>query len=415
MNKNPNNIKDDELLLFTKLFSEFDKTSLNLRKQYNALQQKVEDLLEELEEKNNYLDKVYQKQQQTNDLLYTILANLSSGVVVFNRKQQVIVFNKKAAAITKIDPDEALGLNYNDIFEFKDDDANLLLQQSGGEYNLEVEKEIIDKSGDTIPIYVKTSVVFDQNDEIDGYVHLFDDLTKIKDMEEDVRKNRSLSEIGQMASGIAHEIRNPLGGISGFATMLARDLKDEPEKLEIVKKIQQGVKSLNQITSDVLAFNRPVKVRLMQLPIREIINNTVELIEAELLNNENEKEFEIIKNYPASSLKVDIDMQLIQVVLLNLLRNAAQAVKDGKIEIKIKLRFNLFKNYYTINIKDNGCGISEEAKIKLFTPFFTTKAEGTGLGLAMVKKIVEAMKGKIELKSGTQGTNFEIILPIKNF
>jgi len=415
-NLNNPQLRDDELLMFSKLFEEFDKTSLGLKKQYSALQEKMDELLLELEQKNGYLDKVYKEQQDTNNLLYSILANLSSGVAVFNRQGRIIIFNRKAKEITGYSSEEASGLQYEDIFRFvnfEEDELSLLNRQMNGEYEIEVEVQLFNRNDEKVPVFIKTSPLFDENEEILGYIQLFDDLTKLKLMEEDVRKNRSLSEIGQMAAGIAHEIRNPLGGISGFATMLARDLKDDPDKLELVSRIQDGVKSLNKITTDVLTFNKAVTVRLTKISIKDVIVSTLELIRADL--GQSGRAYQIHEDYPGSSLAVDVDIQLMQRVLINLFRNALQAVPlDKTAELSVRLRFNLLENRYTIEIKDNGCGISEEQQSKLFTPFFTTKAEGTGLGLAMVKRMIEAHKGRIELSSAEgEGALFRLILPIR--
>lgn len=415
-NLNNPQLRDDELLMFSKLFEEFDKTSLGLKKQYSALQEKMDELLLELEQKNGYLDKVYKEQQDTNNLLYSILANLSSGVAVFNRQGRIIIFNRKAKEITGYNSEEASGLQYEDVFRFvnfEEDELSLLNRQMNGEYEIEVEVQLFNRNEEKVPVFIKTSPLFDENEEILGYIQLFDDLTKLKLMEEDVRKNRSLSEIGQMAAGIAHEIRNPLGGISGFATMLARDLKDDPDKLELVSRIQDGVKSLNKITTDVLTFNKAVTVRLTKISIKDVIVSTLELIRADL--GQSGRPYQIHEDYPGSSLAVDVDIQLMQRVLINLFRNALQAVPlDKTAELAVRLRFNLLENRYTIEIKDNGCGISEEQQSKLFTPFFTTKAEGTGLGLAMVKRMIEAHKGRIELSSAEgEGALFRLILPIR--
>lgn len=409
-------LHDEELVMFSKLFEEFDKTSLGLKKEYTALQEKMNELLLELEDKNTYLDKIYKEQQDTNNLLYSILANLSSGVAVFNRQGKIIIFNRKAKEITGYSADEVSELAYEDIFCFtnlEDDEISLLSRQMNGEFEIEIEKTVVSRNGGTVPIFIKTSVLTDENDDILGYIQLFDDLTRLKLMEEDVRKNRSLSEVGQMAAGIAHEIRNPLGGIAGFATMLARDLKDDPDKLELVSKIQDGVKSLNKITSDVLSFHKSLTVRLTKISIKDVIVSTLELIRSEL--NYAGRKYEIKEDYPQSSLAVELDIQLIQRVLINLFRNAFQAVSPDKVaELSVRLRYNLLENRYQVEIKDNGCGIPDTVISKLFTPFFTTKAEGTGLGLAMVKKMVEAHKGRIEVSSiAEQGALFRLLLPIR--
>lgn len=411
-----NAAKDEELFLFTKLFQEFDKTSLNLKKQYGDLQSKVENLLLELDQKNAYLNEVFKKQEETNNLLYTILSNLSGGVIVYDINFNVIIINKKASQIAGVRKEDVEGESYLSIFCDKQNISyieNVFEKQKNGDYFLEEEFIVKNKLGEAVPVFIRTSTLMDQDDEITGYIHVFDDLTKMKSMEEDARKNKNLMELGQMAAGIAHEIRNPLGGISGFTTMLSRDLADDEEKLELVEKIQSGIKTLNKITTAVLSFHRPVSLNIMSFQIQKIIDSVLDLLESDLVNNN--IDYEIKRDYTKTSIDVSIDVELLKQSLLNILKNSVQAVESGKrVEIIVKFRLNILKNNYFIQIIDNGVGISDEEQKKLFTPFHTTKAEGTGLGLVMVKKIIESLKGKIELKSKPgKGTSLKLTLPIK--
>ncbi len=426
-----NNLSDEDLLLFTKLFSEFDRASLSLKSQYEDLQEKVSELISELEEKNVYLDEVYKKQQNTNKLLLEILSQLSSGVVVYNEKLKIVIFNNKAKEITKFsdenEEDDGINkistdinnLSFNDIFKVENgQELNILQRQQNGEYIIEEEFEFLNFQGNLIPIIIKTSVLYDDKGEVEGFVHVFDDLTKIKKLEEETRKNKNLTELGILTAGIAHEIRNPLGGISGYATMLARDLKDDKDKLFLVENIQSGVKALNRITTEVLQFNKKIELRILSLSITDIIKSSVNLIKAELsVRNESDRtKIEIIEDYASTDISVDIDMQIIHRVLINLLRNAVQAIgkEQENLSVTAKLRFDIMNNSYTIEINDNGCGISSENLTKLFTPFHTTKASGTGLGLALVKRMIEALNGEISVKSElNKGTSFILKLPIK--
>ena len=417
-----NNLSDEDLLLFTKLFSEFDRASLSLKNQYEELQDKVADLFSELEEKNIYLDEVYKKQQKTNKLLLEILSQLSSGVIVYNEKLEIVIFNDKAKEITKFNNTDLNGFSFDNIFN--SDGANIglniLERQQKGEFIIEQKFEFLNFDKIIVPIIIKTSVLYDDKGEVEGFVHVFDDLTKIKKMEEETRKNKSLSELGVLTAGIAHEIRNPLGGISGYATMLARDLKNDPDKLELVKNIQSGVKSLNKITTEVLQFNKKVELRILNLSITDILKSSVNLVNAELSVKKDHdgdiRNYKIIEDYASTDISVEIDMQIVQGVLINLLRNAIQAIKKDQTELEIfvKLRFDLLNNSYKIEIKDNGCGIDKANLSKMFTPFHTTKASGTGLGLALVKRTIEALKGEILVDSELNiGTTFTIKLPIK--
>ncbi|PID31063.1 MAG: hypothetical protein CR982_00410 [Candidatus Cloacimonadota bacterium] len=413
-NQKKTNIADEDLLLFTKLFSEFDKTSLGLRQEYTALTEKVDNLLLELDEKNQFLEKIFLEQKETNNLLYSILESMVTGVIVFNLSKEIIIINKRATEILQIPRSEAIGLPYKEIINISSENTiSIIERQIVGEDNIESECELEVGKSEKIPVLYKASTMFDEDGNPRAYIHMFDDLTGVKDMEENIRKNRNLSEIGRMAAGIAHEIRNPLGGISGYATMLARDLKDNPDQMELVDQIKKGVKSLNDITSEILAYTRPMKITLLSLPIIDILAEVKKLVSSEMDQLGLTYKFHFEK--PDFELEVDTDYQIIQRVLINLFRNGFQSVPyDRDPELGLKLSFNLFNNYYEILISDNGSGIEETNLVKLFTPFFTTKAEGTGLGLALVKKMIESLNGKISVESKVdKGTIFKLKFPIK--
>ncbi|MBN1967923.1 MAG: PAS domain S-box protein [Candidatus Delongbacteria bacterium] len=413
MSDNNKNITDEDLVLFTKLFAEFDKTSLGLKQQYQELSERVEVLLLEIDEKNKYLDKIYSEQQETNNLLYSILESLVSGVIVFNRNKEVVIINNRASELLGISKEEAIGLPFREIVRTDNDESETIIdRQYAGENVIEAELEIENFENESFPVFYKASIMFDEDGDIRAYIHLFDDLTGIKKMEEDVRKNKNLSEIGRMAAGIAHEIRNPLGGISGFATMLARDLKDNPELLDLVDQIKKGVKSLNEITTEVLAYTKPLKAKFIKLSFTDIANEMIRLISSEmdLLG----LEYEVVSDLSESAIPVEIDYQMFHRILLNLLRNGFQSVKQPrKIVLGFQTRYDIFNNLFHISISDNGSGINPEDVEKLFTPFFTTKAEGTGLGLAMVKRMIEAHNGTISVDSVVgRGTIFKLSIPI---
>lgn len=409
------NLDDDQLLLFTKLFSQFDKTSLKLRGQFHQLQSKVDELLLELDEKNKYLEEVYQKQQETNNLLFTLLKNLTSAVVLFDINFNCILANNQASFLFEIDEEEFSDLNYNDILNFKYEDSELLKnEQLRGKFKFNVERILITRSQKEVPVYIKATILEDEvSGEVSSYLYVIDDLSELRKMENEVRKNKSFVEIGQMSASIAHEIRNPLGGISGFATMLSRDLKDDPDKLELVDKIRDGVKSLNRITTDVLIFNRTITTSYSKLDPQKVISGCIDLIKSEL-EIALKSNITISSTFPNTILEADIDKGHLKQIIVNILRNAFQAI-TGEGNILVSLKYDLFKNIFFISIKDDGCGIKEEDQNLLFTPFFTTKAEGTGLGLAVTKKMIESMNGEIEIISKIdQGSEFIIKLPIRN-
>lgn len=217
------------------------------------------------------------------------------------------------------------------------------------------------------------------------------------------RKNR-LAALGEMAAGLAHEIRNPLGGIQLYASMLAKDLSDRSDALAIVRKISAGVKRLEELVSQVLHFTREIAVQPRPADLAEVVRQAVELAAKTMLDRNVRCEVA-----GPRSLVVRIDPLLMGQAVLNLLLNAAEAIDGGGtvwVELSAAGRRG---SQFELVVRDSGPGIAPEALDRIFNPFFTTKDTGTGLGLAIVHRIVEAHDGTIAASNQEQGgAKFEV-------
>ena len=221
------------------------------------------------------------------------------------------------------------------------------------------------------------------------------------------RRNR-LAAVGEMAAGMAHEIRNPLGGIQLYASLLAKDVADRRDSLELVRKISGGVKRMEGIVGKVLQFSRELHVQPVPVDLVEVINQAIEYAGQSFSDCGAACE---MKGPP--SLWATVDPLLFAQALLNLLTNAAEACGQGG---KILLHYALppvdseAKQFY-LSITDNGSGIPADVLDRIFNPFFTTKDTGTGLGLAIVHRVVEAHDGTIVARNDPDGgAKFEIRL-----
>ena len=219
------------------------------------------------------------------------------------------------------------------------------------------------------------------------------------------RKNR-LAALGEMAAGLAHEIRNPLGGIQLYASMLAHDLNDRPEALQTVRKISKGVKRLEELVGQVLHFTREIEAHPIPMDLAATVVQAVEYatpaMDARAVRC-------AIEGPPA--LEILGDPLLLGQAVLNLLLNAAEAI-DGAGEVRIEFGpppAGSEARQFHLAIHDTGPGIPAEVLDKIFNPFFTTKESGTGLGLAIVHRIVEAHDGVIQATNDPrQGAKFEM-------
>lgn len=219
-----------------------------------------------------------------------------------------------------------------------------------------------------------------------------------------LERRKRLAALGEMAAGLAHEIRNPLGGIQLYANLLSRDLTENPELKNVADKIVMGVKTLDGLVTDVLSLTHTIEPKFKSSDLIEILNFAIELIQ----NDIQEKQVQVSLHTPVTHPLV-CDPNMLQRALLNLLRNAIEASGvDGQVFVDVENS----KEDVIIRISDTGPGIDESLFDRVFNPFFTTKDNGTGLGLSIVHRIVESHSGSISVtNSDSGGALFTITLP----
>jgi signal transduction histidine kinase len=248
------------------------------------------------------------------------------------------------------------------------------------------------------------------------------ELTEAKDQ---VERTRHLALLGEMAAGIAHEVRNPLGSIRLYARMLADDLADRPEQQAISRKIGTAVVRLDAVVTDVLAFSRQTRLRCAELDALDVISSAADSARSD---GPEWNGVELKLPPPTDNAPWWGDGQLLVQALINLIRNAAQAIAEagsptGKRQVRVELleRKVLMEDGRSVPMRgcavvDTGPGIPAEIRERLFQPFATTRNTGTGLGLAIVHRIVDAHAGRITVSSGPEGgARFEILLPDQAF
>jgi signal transduction histidine kinase len=219
------------------------------------------------------------------------------------------------------------------------------------------------------------------------------------------RRNR-LAALGEMAAGMAHEIRNPLGGIQLYASILAKDVADRPDSLTVVQKISGGVKRLESLVGQVLQFTREMRANVALMDLHEVVAQSIDLASASL----HDRNVRCVLDGPRP-MHVTADSLMIGQCVLNLLLNAGEAMEDGGI---VTVRFSRppedsDARQFHLVIRDSGPGIPAHILDRIFNPFFTTKETGTGLGLAIVHRAVEAHDGTIMVTNPEGGgARFEI-------
>lgn len=216
-----------------------------------------------------------------------------------------------------------------------------------------------------------------------------------------------MATLGEMATGLAHEIRNPLAGIAGVIEIISRDLPASSPARAVVKDVRQEIARINRIVSDLLQTARPHPPKVRKSDLNTTVEHAVMLGRQQALS----KSIEIALHKDPSLPEVEHDSDQIHQVLLNLLLNSLQAIdNNGKIAVTVERR----GDRAVIEVADNGRGISPENLPNIFRPFYTTKGEGTGLGLSLARRIVEDHQGRIDVTSTVgKGTTFAVILPLQ--
>jgi two-component system sensor histidine kinase HydH len=326
------------------------------------------------------------------------------GLVAINSRGEIIAFNQTAESI--------MGHAFSDVIGKKADDilpapCGTLLQ------NLRTEKRIIEKEidcpvrdGKIVPLEVIAATLEEENGEFLGYVILIRDITEIQHLKKEIAISQRLASLGNLAAGVAHEIRNPLSSIKGFATFFKERYRDRPEDKKTADIMIQEVDRLNRVISQLLEFARPMDINKQRVSIHTVIQDTLKMIEGQA----KEKEIIIHADLSPDVGEVFIDPDKITQVFLNLYLNAIEATQRGGALSVILFPQN--ERTIRIDISDTGRGIDPNELAHVFDPYFTTRPTGTGLGLAIVHKIIEAHDGEIRVDSVKgKGTTLSIFLP----
>ncbi|MDP8208675.1 MAG: ATP-binding protein [Candidatus Electryonea clarkiae] len=411
MDKNISDIKhtdprvsEDEIMDLVKLFEGFSQASTTFAQSYRTLESQLARLSSQLEEQVRLL-------RRTEGFLSSILANVPAGIMVIDIDGIITLFNPYAEYLTGLKAGEILGQPYNEIFRCRvtDPDSSLYTLTTGSVLESK-EKDLAIINGDSYPVRFSTTWITDERGDRSGVLEVFEDMRIIQDMQKRLQQKENLASLGEMAAQVAHELRNPLAGVQGFTQFLEEDLEEDHPASKTAKKIIQGVQEIDQIAGKLLEFTAPVKPEFSQIDIVNLLQDEVELTNAEISNSS--KQIDLNLNVPVENVPVTCDMQLIKQAVLNLLKNSMNACEDtGKIEVG--LIWNLLKNRVRIIVKDNGMGIEAKDIDNIFNPFFTTRSRGTGLGLSMVKKIMDVHHGevKVDTKPG-EGCRFVLEMPI---
>jgi len=334
----------------------------------------------------------------------SLVENMPIGLIATDAGGKLNAFNQTAEAILKRTAGEALGKPAEEILPGS---CRELFRTLAAERRL-IEREIdCDVAeGRTIPLEVIATTLREEDGAFLGHVLLFRDMTEIRRLEEEVARSRRLASLGSLAAGVAHEIRNPLSSIKGFATWFRERYRDNPEDRDTAEVMIREVDRLNRVITQLLEFARPLTMNRVPTPLPAVIRHALKMVEGEA----HRKGVALETDLSAEIGEVSLDADRMTQVFLNLCLNAIAAMEAGGV-----LRVSLARRderTVRITVADTGIGIPKKDLPRVFDPYFTTRSSGTGLGLAIVHKIVEAHGGEVRLESEPgKGTTATILLP----
>jgi two-component system sensor histidine kinase HydH len=334
-----------------------------------------------------------------------LVENMPIGLVATDAEGKIASFNQTAEAVLALSALGSTGRKIEEVLPppFQD----IVHQLKTGNEIVDVEIVCPVPGRGSVPLEVIATRQEEHGGPFMGYVILFRDLSQIQKLKKEIARSQRLASIGRMAAGVAHEIRNPLSSIKGFATYFGERYKDVPEDRRTADIMVQEVERLNRVISQLLEFARPASLEKKLSSIRDVIQHSLKMVERQA----REKGITIEKNILVEEDAVLLDPDRIGQALLNLCLNSIEAMVDGG-SLLVTVTSNDDSKGIFIEIADTGAGIKEEDLSHIFDPYFTTKQSGTGLGLAIVHRIIESHGGTVRVDSKRgKGTKVFIFLP----
>lgn len=334
-----------------------------------------------------------------------IVENMPVGLLFVGENNRIVTMNNISEQMLKLSFEEVQDKEAEDVLPPQ---INDLFGQAHKSPSVFIKELDIPIHGRNMLFETSTSILRDGKDSFLGYIVLLRDITEIQHLKKEVLRKERLASLGSLAAGVAHEIRNPLSSIKGFATYFKERYREVPEDQKTADIMIKEVERLNRVIGQLLEFARPMNVVRKEVNLIDTIRHSIEMIKSQA----GAKGVQIVSDdMPDEPFYAYIDQDKIGQVLLNLYLNAMDAMDNGGI-LKVSVEKDTVNSNVTVRVTDTGHGIPSQDLGRVFDPYFTTKQSGTGLGLAIVHKILEAHSGQIKITSSEdQGTTVSVILP----
>ncbi len=344
--------------------------------------------------------------KESQDYTRLVVSSMANGLLSVDSEGRVTSWNRLALDLLGFSESQVRGRRLEKILDFEASGIGQALYQCRPSLDREIRYRR--PAGDELPLGISASPILADNRLCNGAVVILRDLREIKRLEENVRRNERLAAIGRLAAGVAHEIRNPLSSIRGFAQYLRHVLEDRPDARQYTDVIIREMDRINRVVGDLLTFARPRKIEARPADVRDLVDHVSRLVQADAAA----RRIGIEKQVAPEVRSVVLDASQMTQALLNLALNALQAVDEEGV---IVIGAGREADGVHLWVQDDGPGIAPEAQEKVFDPFFTSRETGSGLGLAIVHKIARNHGGEVRIESPPvgreRGCRVEIILP----
>jgi two-component system sensor histidine kinase HydH len=335
-----------------------------------------------------------------------VVEKMPVGLVAMDGNGRIVSFNQAAETTLRLPTDQVIGRNASEILPRQVLDMVAALKE-GARTAIGKEFDCSFPDGRIVPLDVTLSSLKGEDGTVWGTIILCRDLTEVQSLKREVETSRRLASLGRLAAGIAHEIRNPLSSIKGFATYFKERYRDNPDDQKTSEIMIHEVDRLNRVITQLLEFARPPVIQKKRASLQSLIQHSLKMIERQA----SAKQIQVLSHLPSDIKEIDLDPDGINQVLLNLYLNAIEAMQQGG-TLTVSLSMDEGSPWVKIKVSDTGTGISKEDLEHVFDPYFTTKQTGTGLGLAIVHKIIEAHRGEVRAESEIgRGTTVSVLLP----
>jgi PAS domain S-box-containing protein len=368
-------------------------------------------VIAQLKNKEQELERLHMLEKARADdvqqLNQDLISSISSGLILIDHTGKINVFNQAAETILKRDRASILNTEYKTALQsispaFKQDIDRCFTERINmNRTELEIH------TGDTEIRYLGANIMplQDRQQQFAGVICLFTDITEFKMLQKHMAEKEKYASLGEMAGGVAHEFRNSVATISGYVQLLENKIAQDQKSY--TSPIQKELQSLQKVVNDFLSFARPVQLTIASVHLKELLHECIEEVR---VASDSNIEFSMNGTFPV----VPGDETRLRQVFSNLIRNAAESMdgtgRHGRVEISGSTAFN--GKFSIVDVKDNGAGILADDISKIFTPFFSTKRKGVGLGLAIVQKLVLQHNGSISVQSSSDGSLFRVQLPV---